>query len=145
MHAITYIMWLSSLSCVSTFLRYTSLFIQPYEQDCNGVSSGDFGGQLKVQPQLIKERVIGMLHHRLGLMRKGVQHISVFYICEDVWHYSDIPTTSLSVVTTANWLVTPINVLRTVAQYSRREGQYWVPNPNYCTVKSQKPFGIGHM
>jgi hypothetical protein len=144
MHAITYIMWLSNLACVSTFLLYTSLFIQPYKQDCNGVSSGDIGSQL-IQPQLIKERVIGMLHHRMSIMRRGVQHISIFYICEDVWHYSDIPTLLLSVVTTANWLFTPIHVLQTVAQYSGREGQYWVPNPNYCTVKSQKSFGIGHM
>jgi hypothetical protein len=24
---------------------------------------------------------------------------------------------------------------QTVAHYDRREGQYWVPNPEYCTLK----------
>jgi hypothetical protein len=38
-------------------------------------------------------------------------------------------------------------MLQTVAPYNGREGQYWVPNPNYCTMKLLfwKLFGIGHM
>jgi hypothetical protein len=49
--------------------------------------------------------------------------------------FHNIPTMSLSTVTVANWCFTPIHMLQMVAQYSEREGQYWAPNPNYCTVK----------
>jgi hypothetical protein len=49
--------------------------------------------------------------------------------------FHNIPTVSLSIVTTANWRFTLIHMLQTVAQYGGREGQYWAPNANYCAVK----------
>jgi hypothetical protein len=57
MRAIASIMRSSSSSHASTFLLYTSLFIQSHKDKYNGVRSGDLGGQLMVLPRPI---------HRLG-------------------------------------------------------------------------------
>ena len=53
MQAITSSMLTSSLSRVSTFFLYTSLFIKPHKQKSDGVKSGDLGGQLMVLPRSI--------------------------------------------------------------------------------------------
>jgi hypothetical protein len=59
----------------------------------------------------------------------NIQHISIFNI------FRNTPTMSLSTVTTATWHFTLIHMLQRAAQYGGTEGQYWVPNPTYCTVK----------
>jgi hypothetical protein len=69
MRAIASIMRSSSSSHVSTFILYTSLFIQP-DKRSNGVRSGDLGGQLMVLPP-IRESVIEMLRHKSGILRRG--------------------------------------------------------------------------
>jgi len=38
-------------------------------------------------------------------------------------------------LTSANWRLTPIHMLHTVAQYGGSGEQYWAPTPNSCTVK----------
>jgi len=60
------------------------------------------------------------------------QHSTIFSICEDVWCFSD---RSYSHYQRSNWCFRLINMFQTVLQYGRREGQYLVPNQNYCTVK----------
>ena len=42
-----------SVLCIHFFFLYTSLFIKHHKQKCNGVKSGDLGGQLMVLPRPI--------------------------------------------------------------------------------------------
>jgi hypothetical protein len=76
MRAIASIMRSSSSSHVSTFLLYTTLFIQPHKQKSNGVRPGDLGGQLMVPPRLRK--VSQMLHHKPVVMRRGSVMLKVY-------------------------------------------------------------------
>jgi hypothetical protein len=55
---------------VSTFVLYTSLFIQPHKQKSNGVRSGDIGGQLMVLPRPIHQAVTS----QDGYNEKGLRH-----------------------------------------------------------------------
>jgi hypothetical protein len=64
-----------------------------------------------------------------------VQHIRIFGSCKDVRNFSQVPKMSKPRVATTNWRFAPIHMFHTVAQYGGREGQYWAPNPDSCTVK----------
>jgi hypothetical protein len=69
MREIASIMRSSSSSHVSTFLLYTSFFIQHHKQKSNGVKSGDLGGQLMVLPRPI--------HRLVGYNEEGLRHAEI--------------------------------------------------------------------
>jgi len=66
-------------------------------------------------------------YHRRSCKRTAHQHIRHLVKMCGILHST--PTVSLTAVTNRQL------TLHTVAQYGGSEAQYWVPNPNSCTVQ----------
>ena len=85
-----------------------------------------------------QESVCGILRqqqwhcHLRSPTRTAYQHIRH---CEYVLRFVQHSYNVISTDTSANWRFTPIHMFHTVAQNGEREGQYWAPNPNCCTLK----------
>jgi hypothetical protein len=78
--------------------------------------------------------------HFTTRVRTAYRHIGIFGICEDVRHFYNTPTVSLSRVTTANRRFTPIHMQEERTLFDAKSRLLYSE-----IALSRKPFGIGHM